>query len=566
MVSQDFHLISQPGCSPGVTSRGATLASVWQTLASINANGVDDLSLIVSDGINLGISGIYHERAWVRSWVRDSQEAAAVALGQARAVGASRAILSAVDATGMSSVRDVALSFLADHDAVLSIARDVTSNVSEEHRLRRVAYHDGLTGLMNRVALREHLANEIEKLANTRGSIAIMLLDLDNFKLINDTLGHDAGDAVLVEAAARLSAVAPPFSLVGRLGGDEFAVIVTSAEGPADITDLAEAITEAMREPMPYKGRAFDTRASIGVATFPRHGNDPAELLKNADIALYAAKAFGRGGFTTYVPSMANTLRKRASTILIVREAIAQHRIEVFYQPKVDLAARRIIGFEALLRMRGSDGSLIEAHALDQALDDIELARQIGDTMFERVALDVGQWSAAGVPFGRVALNASAAEFRGGDFASRLLNKLRAREISPEWFEIEVSETVLASRATDYVASAIEDLSDAGVHVVLDNFGTGSSSVSQLKRLPFSALKIDQTLVASIESNQDDTATVRAIAGLADGLGLAMAAVGVQTVGQVEALSKLGCKYGQGDLLGRSTPAGDIASSFPALS
>jgi diguanylate cyclase (GGDEF)-like protein len=545
----------------GGVSPAASLAAVWQTLALANASGVDDLSLIVADKTTSSASGMYFKLDWVRSWVIESQEDAAAALAQARAEGASRAILSSVNAAGTPSIRDVALSRLAGHDVILSIARDVTSQLTEENRLRRVAYHDGLTGLMNRNALRDHLACQIAELTGTDGSIAVLLLDLDNFKLINDTLGHDAGDAVLVEAAKRLSAVAPTSSAVGRLGGDEFVVIVKSAEEQVAIADLAEAITETMREPMLYRGRAFDTRASIGVATFPRHGTDPAELLKNADIALYAAKAFGRGGFTTYVPSMANTLRKRAATILSVREAIAQHRIEVFYQPKVDLAARRIIGFEALLRMRGSDGSLIEGHALDQAFDDIELARQIGDTMFDRVAFDVEQWSAASVPFGRVALNASAAEFRGGDFATRLLDKLRARALSPALFEIEVSETVLASRATDFVASAIEDLSDAGVHVVLDNFGTGCSSLSQLKRLPFNSLKIDQTFVAALESSQDDKATVRAIAGLADGLGLAMTAVGVQTSGQVEALTKLGCQYGQGDLLGPPTPSGDIINT-----
>jgi len=566
MDSQVLHSSSRPPRLPGDVFPRVSLAALWQTLALSNANGVDDLSLIVAGGMTLGASGIHHELAWVRSWVSASQDDAAAALEQARAIGTARAMLSAIDATGKACIRDVALSCLAGHDAILSIARDVTSRLSEEDRLRRVAYHDSLTGLMNRNALRDHLANQIDKLAGTDGSIAILLLDLDNFKLINDTLGHDAGDAVLVEAAARLSAVAPPCSAVGRIGGDEFVVIVTSAEGPVDIADLSEAITEAMREPMSYKGRAFDTRASIGVATFPRHGTDPAELLKCADIALYAAKAFGRGGFTTYVPSMANTLRKRAATILSVREAIAQHRIEVFYQPKVDLAARRIIGFEALLRMRGSDGSLIEGHALDQAFDDIELARQIGDTMLERVALDVGQWCAAGVPFGRVALNASAAEFRGGDFASRLLGKLRTRALSPELFEIEISETVLAGRATDYFASAIDELSDAGVHVVLDNFGTGSSSLSQLKRLPFNSLKIDRTFVSALESSQDDKATVRAIAGLANGLDLTMSAVGVQTVGQVEALAKLGCKYGQGDLLGRPTPADAISHSGITLS
>ncbi|QGN55738.1 bifunctional diguanylate cyclase/phosphodiesterase [Novosphingobium sp. Gsoil 351] len=339
------------------------------------------------------------------------------------------------------------------------------------------------------------------------------------------------------------------------MGGDEFAVIVSSERANARATFLAEDLLEALRRPVTFKGRILDTRASIGLATYPHHGADASELLKNADIALYAAKSFGRGGFTTYVPSMGNTLRKRASAIATVREAIAQHRLETHYQPKVDLRSRRVIGYEALLRLRDDEGGLIPAHAIDQAFEDIELARQIGDTMFERVANDVRHWQDARLPVGKIALNASAAEFRAGDFAPRLLQKLRRAELSPELFEIEVAETVLAGRGTDYVATALADLADAGLCVALDEFGTGASSLAQLKRLPFHSIKIDRTFVETLEDDNADQAIIRAIVGLADGLGLGTTAVGVETLGQMDALHKLGCNVGQGKLLGLPTPA-----------
>lgn len=528
---------------------------LWRTFATLAGNGPDSLALIVPDTLHPESPGVYRADSWIGLWADRSKSVAVEALTRVRAEGTARATLAVIDATGSIAFWDVALSRTIGHDVVMSIARDVTERMSQEEHLRRVAYQDGLTGLLNRVALRERLTQDISAAARCGGSVTLLMLDLDNFKLINDTLGHDAGDAVLVETAARLRATVSPKDAVGRLGGDEFAVIVSSEQLNAKTAFLAEDLLEALRRPVTYKGRVLDTRTSIGTATFPHHGLDASELLKNADIALYAAKSFGRGGFTTYVPSMGNALRKRVSTIATVREALAQHQLEAFYQPKVDFSSSAVIGYEALMRLRDNDGALIPAHAINHAFDDIDLARQIGDTMFARIAVDVRHWKDAGIPVGRIALNASAAEFRAGDFASRLLEKLRREKLAPELFEIEVAETVLAGRGTDYVATALADLAHAGVRVALDEFGTGASSLAQLKRLPFHSIKIDRTFVRTLEDDNEDQAIVRAIVGLADGLGLGMTAVGVETPGQVRALRQLGCKTGQGNLLGPATPA-----------
>lgn len=535
------------------------------TIAAMSENSPDNFSLIVPDLISQEGGALLEPQAWLAQWADQSKPLAIKTLAQARSDGAARATLAMSDATGGVASWDVVLSRMSGSDAVLSVARDVSERMSLEVQLRRVAYQDGLTGLLNRVALRERLDEQICVATGSQGSVAVLMLDLDNFKLINDTLGHDAGDAVLIETAARLRATVPSENLVGRLGGDEFAVIVASDKPCARATFLAEDLLEALRRPVTYKGRVLDTRASIGIATFPDHGTDASELLKNADIALYAAKSFGRGAFTTYVPSMGNTLRKRASTIATVREAIAQHRLEAFYQPMVDLRSRAVLGYEALLRLRDSAGTLIPAHAIHQAFDDIDLARQIGDTMFERVAVDVRHWKNSGVPVGRIALNASAAEFRAGDFAPRLLEKLRRADLAPEIFEIEVAETVLAGRGTDYVATALADLAHAGVRVALDEFGTGASSLAQLKRLPFHSIKIDRTFVGTLEDDNEDQAIVRAIVGLADGLGLGMTAVGVETSGQVAALRQLGCDVGQGSLLGEPASGRAVGKAARSL-
>ena len=533
-------------------------------MAALSQKSPDNFSLIVPNVISQESSGLLGPDSWLAQWADQSKADAIRTLAQARADGSARATLATSDATGGVASWDVVLSQMSGSLALLSVARDVTERMWQEVQLRRVAYQDGLTGLLNRTALKVRLDEKIAIAACSGGSVAVLMLDLDNFKLINDTLGHDAGDAVLVETAARMQATVPSENVVGRLGGDEFAVFVASDEPNTRATYLAEDLLEALRRPVNYNGHMLDTRASIGVATFPHHGTDASELLKNADIALYAAKSFGRGGFTTYVPTMGNTLRKRASAIATVREAIAQHRLEAFYQPKVDLGSCAILGYEALLRLRDHTGALIPARAIHQAFDDIDLARQISDTIFERVAVDVRYWTDAGVPAGRIALNASAAEFRAGDFAPRLLEKLRQAELAPELFEIEIAETVLAGRGSDYVATALADLAEAGVRVALDEFGTGQSSLAQLKRLPFHSIKIDRTFVGTLEDDNEDQAIVRAIVGLADGLGLGMTAVGVETPGQVAALRGLGCHVGQGRLLGE--PASALAVGIAARS
>lgn len=521
-------------------------------------SNVDQINIILGNGITDVAKRRYAVCDWLDRWESSSRERANSALTKCLAEGWSRAKLCTLDNGTERKWHDVVLNRSEDRSAVVSVARDVTEDIHAQEGLRRAAFEDGLTGLSNRLAVRENLAHEIERLAGTEGSIAVFMVDLDNFKFINDTWGHDAGDTLLIEAAKRLKRKSPKFSIVARLGGDEFVIIVSAPKGRPDVFAIAEKLLVSMRQPIEYRGRTLTTQASIGVALFPAHGTSQSELLKNADIALYAAKAFGRGGFSTYVPSMGSSLRKRASAIEAVRDALKHHRIGALYQPKVRLDSKSIMGFEAIPNLRFENGLPIPQAAIRNAMDDIDVARQIGECVFDRVADDVKVWLAAGMTVPNIALNTSAADFRAGDFAVRFLKRLQQAQLPAELFEIEISETVLAGRNTGYVATALSDLKNAGIRVTLDDFGTGASSIVQLKHMPFDPVKIDQSIISSLETDNRDEAIVKAMIGFADGLGFHTAAFGSQSSSQFETLRSMGCHIGQGDFWGQPVAASDM--------
>jgi diguanylate cyclase (GGDEF)-like protein len=521
-------------------------------------SNVDQINIILGNGITDVAKRRYAVCDWLDRWESGSRERANSALKKCLAEGWSRSKLCTLDNGTERKWHDVVLNRSRDRSAVVSVARDVTEDTNAQERLRRAAFEDGLTGLSNRFALRDKLAFEIERLAGTEGSIAVFMVDLDNFKFINDTWGHNAGDTLLIEAARRLKRKLPKSATLARLGGDEFVIIVSAAKGRPDVFAIAEKLLVSMRQPVEYRGRTITTQASIGVALFPAHGTSQSELLKNADIALYTAKAFGRGGFSTYVPSMGSSLRKRASAIEAVRDALKHHRIGACYQPKVELGSKCIMGFEAIPKLRFENGLPIPQAVIRNAMDDIDVARQIGDSMFERVADDVKVWLAAGMKVENIALNTSAADFRAGDFTAKFLERLHRMQLPAELFEIEISETVLAGRNTDYVTTALSDLTDAGIRVTLDDFGTGVSSIVQLKHMPFDSVKIDQSIISSLETDNRDEAIVKALIGFADGLGFRTAALGIQSSSQLETLRSMGCRIGQGDFWGQPIAASDM--------
>jgi EAL domain-containing protein (putative c-di-GMP-specific phosphodiesterase class I) len=292
----------------------------------------------------------------------------------------------------------------------------------------------------------------------------------------------------------------------------------------------------------------LDCRASMGASMFPMHGRTSKALMKNADIALYAAKAAGRGTVALFEPHMRDDVRRRTSMVQLARDALRDDRVVPYYQPKLDLARRAIVGFEALLRWRSEGGRIGEPAAIEAAFEDVEVAAAISDRMLDRVIADVRGWLDKGIEFQHVAINSSAAEFRRDNFAERLLEQLRVARVPTRYFQLEVTETVFLGRGAEYVHRALALLSARGVKIALDDFGTGYASLRHLKEFPVDIIKIDQSFVRDMDVDAGDEAIVRAVLNLGRSLGIKVVAEGIETEQQAARLIELDCDFGQGFL------------------
>ncbi|MCG5235165.1 putative bifunctional diguanylate cyclase/phosphodiesterase [Xanthobacter oligotrophicus] len=422
---------------------------------------------------------------------------------------------------------------------------DVTERRVAEDQALYAATHDALTGLPNRAAFQDRLGAALEARRPGQG-ICLLLIDLDGLKDVNDTLGHDAGDAALMETAHRLDALLEPDGLLARLGGDEFVAVVKGAAPVAAGQRLAHAILAELRRPVLHAGRHFATRASIGLAACPDHDCSYGELMKDADLALYAAKQQGRNRTVVYAPAMRQAVLERVALNRAMRAALAEDEIIPYYQPKVSLVTGRIEGLEALVRWRRSPHSVLSPGSFEAALTDPELAVLIGERMVRRVSTDVRGWIEAGHPCGRIAINLAPAQFAGGDLAATLLRQFHAAGVEPTHFDVEITETVFLGRSSDHVAPILDELYRAGVRIALDDFGTGYAGLIHLKQLPIDTIKIDQSFVKDIERDAFDTAIVCAVIDLGRNLGMRVVAEGLETAGQARFLKDKRCELAQG--------------------
>jgi diguanylate cyclase (GGDEF)-like protein/PAS domain S-box-containing protein len=438
---------------------------------------------------------------------------------------------------------------------IIMTARDATEEKTAEERVRWTASHDVLTGLANRTLFQEKLDLAIHAAAADGGAVGLLLLDLDHFKQINDTLGHDAGDALLKMFAERLRGVVRATDTVARLGGDEFAVVLPDVPGELTLIQLSRAIDDCLREPFVHAGRILDCRVSIGASMFPMHGGTSEALLKNADIALYAAKAAGRGTVTMFEPHMRDDVHRRASMVQTARDALRDDRVVPYYQPKLDLGTRSIVGFEALLRWRTDSGRIGKPAAIEAAFEDAEVAAAISDRMIDRVIADMRVWLDKGIDFRSVAVNASAAEFRRDNFAERLLEQLHRAQIPTRCFQVEVTETVFLGRGAEYVHRALALLNLRGIKIALDDFGTGYASLRHLKQFPVDIIKIDQSFVRDMADDPGDEAIINAVINLGRSLGIKVVAEGIECDTQARRLLELECDFGQGFLFAKAVPA-----------
>jgi diguanylate cyclase (GGDEF)-like protein/PAS domain S-box-containing protein len=425
---------------------------------------------------------------------------------------------------------------------------DITVRKAMENDLERLATTDPLTGLANRSQFLSVAGREIERVRQSGGTLAIILLDVDEFKQINDALGHDAGDVILRAVADRLRASVRKSDLVARLGGDEFAIVLPDIGNELALERVFDTIFAKLREPLVCHGRLVECRSSMGVSIYPQHADTIETLLKDADIALYVAKTQGRGHVRRFTPDMRSIIESRTESLRMARAALEEDRIRPHYQPKVDLKSGRISGFEALLRWRDGDGRMRSPHGLAPAFEDFDLAVMLGDRMFDYVIQDMRMWIDQGIDFGHVGINFSAAEFRRDDLAERILERLRMAGVPPSRLEIEVTETVFLGRGTANVERTLLTLSNAGVRIALDDFGTGYASLSHLKQFPVDVIKIDRSFIANVTATANDTAIVHAVLGLGHSLGIEIVAEGIETEAQALYLRHEGCDYGQGFL------------------
>ncbi|WP_332812835.1 putative bifunctional diguanylate cyclase/phosphodiesterase [Sphingomonas sp.] len=436
---------------------------------------------------------------------------------------------------------------------------DITEQRSALEQLRWTASHDSLTSLPNRSLFQERLEAELRRCRASCERLAVLLLDVDDFKQINDTMGHDAGDALLREFGSRIKEAAGDGGFVARLSGDEFAMIVRGA-GLAGINAAAERVLEQLERPFQYGKALLDCHASIGAALYPSHGTNRGDLIKNADMALYAAKAEGGGKLRLFEPQFRAEMQQRASGLSLARCALREDWIVPHYQAKVDLATGRIAGFEALLRWFHPQRGVQYPQTIAPAFEDFQIATAISTRMIEKICRDAISWLEQDLSFGHVALNVSAGDFRRGDFAEMLLARMREFGLRPDHIQVEVTETVFVGRGASYVESALKTLSREGVVIALDDFGTGYASLSHLKQFPVNVIKIDQSFVRDVDTDADHAAIVRAVINLGRNLGIRTVAEGIETEVEAERLREWGCDYGQGYLFGRAVAADEAAA------
>jgi diguanylate cyclase (GGDEF)-like protein len=436
---------------------------------------------------------------------------------------------------------------------------DITERRRAEADLAFMARHDALTTLANRTLFQERLT---EAIATTRPECecALLCMDLDGFKVVNDTLGHPVGDALLQAVARRLSSVIRDADTLARLGGDEFSIIQVGLESPDRAAVLAERAIAVVAQPFDIEGNRILIGASVGVAIAPADGTSHEALLRSADIALYLAKSDGRGTYRLFEPEMDARVQKRRGLELDLRHALAADAFELHYQPIVDLQSSTVVGFEALIRWNHPVRGLVSPVDFIPIAEDTGLIVPIGTWVVLQACREATAWPAN---IG-VAVNLSAVQFKGGRLLDAVREALNVSGLAPNRLELEITESVLLQNSDDGQA-LLHQLRGLGVRIALDDFGTGYSSLSYLRSFPFHKIKIDRSFIGDLITNRDSQIIVCAIIGLAGGLGMTVTAEGVETAEQMEMLRDNGCALVQGDLFSRPVPAAKVAALIRTL-
>ncbi len=456
----------------------------------------------------------------------------------------------------VSAVRDPGDGRVTHYVCVFS---DISTSKAAQQQIEFLAHHDALTGLPNRTLFRERLEHALIRAQRHRSRLAVMFLDLDRFKSVNDALGHPVGDTLLREIADRLNQVVRAEDTLARLGGDEFVLLVEDDPTVGNVTAVARKLIGALGEPMTVAGQELRVSVSIGASLYPQHGGDGDTLLKNADQAMYQAKKQGRNRFQLFTPQLSGGALERLVMENALRAAVGRSELLLHLQPQVALGGNRLAGVEALVRWHHPKLGLVLPARFIPLAEEIGVIGEIGQWVLFEACRQMARWRAEGIPIPSIAVNLSARQIDGAGLLGVVSAALEANGVPPAQLELEITESMLVERPEE-ARRVLAELRRLGVRTAVDDFGVGYSSLAYLKRLPLDRLKIDRSFVQDIGHDRGDEAIARAVIGLAVNLGLETVAEGVEHAAQAEFLQREGCGIGQGFHFGRPVPPDELVA------
>jgi diguanylate cyclase (GGDEF)-like protein/PAS domain S-box-containing protein len=454
----------------------------------------------------------------------------------------------------------ISASYRPQHDTkgnvtgIIGKVVDLTERKRAEQQMEYQSYHDALTGLANRRLFQEHLSLAIALAQRKRRPVSVLFLDLDHFKVVNDSLGHTLGDTLLREIATRLRSSVREGDVVARVGGDEFTIVLQELEKKEDAAAMAQRVLRVIAEPIEIDGQRLYITASIGITVYPDDGEDAETLLKNADNAMYRAKAVGRNCYEMSTQELSRSMQERLTLESGLHQAMERNEFEVYYQPQIDVRTMRIVGMEALLRWRHPERGLMLPGSFLSVAEERGFIVLIGDWVLRTALNQARAFRDLGFPDFRVAVNLSARQFRELSLVDGIESAVKQARVDPRLLELEITESV-AMENLDLTFKVLERLRRTGISIAIDDFGMGHSSLSYLKRFPIDCLKIDRNFVEDLPDRFEDAAIVRSVIELAQGLNLRVVAEGVETKPQLDFLKEHGCREVQGFYFGFPVPA-----------
>ncbi|MBF0219110.1 MAG: EAL domain-containing protein [Gammaproteobacteria bacterium] len=443
----------------------------------------------------------------------------------------------------------------------VGVFSDISTQTHIRERLHSLAYYDGLTDLPNRHLFHDRIKQTLADARRSNSQFALLFMDLDRFKVINDTLGHNIGDLLLVKVAERLTSVMREVDTISRMGGDEFLVLLPKTDSAEDCCLVAKKILAQMEKPFELANQLYHISISIGISQFPKDGHDPETLIKNADNAMYRAKATGLNCYQVFSEEMNQKMVKRFSLENDLRQAISKNELEIYYQPLMDIEKGHRFGAEALLRWQHPQKGFIPPDEFIPVAEENGLIVELGNWVLFQVCQQHTAWRAQGLDIGRVTVNLSPHQFLQSNLVQSIHDILQHTEMDAELLGLEITESA-AMPNLEYSINTLERLQALGIKIYIDDFGTGFSSLGHLKRLPINALKIDRSFITELPNNQDDVAIVSAIIAMAKSLKLQIIAEGIEDEAQLGFLRSLGCTTGQGYLFSRPV---DVAAMTAML-